>query len=381
MAWISCFDDLPPPNSPPTVSFESPSPIKAHTLEAVSVDIKAVDPDGDTLTYLWGAVDGVLSDASGNHAVWIAPNTAGTYTITVQVSDGINAPVEVNMEFVVSVELIVDDTVDTATDLVFLSDRLGPYAVYSLNAASMSVSLVAVLPGTPFGPATLSPDGTQVVYASILDGVQGMFITEVGSTGPADLVISHENISIPVWSPEGETIAFSSHENDWEIYTIAATARNAAIGQARNVTNSPNHEYQPSWSPDGNDLLYVEGQAIYVHASDGSGTPLRIPIDSGLPENPAMSPDARSIAFALETDSWDIYVIDVATENVVNLTASASNDTSPAWSPDGAQIAFTSNRTGDAEIFIMRSDDGSGASNLTQSPLSVDASPTWRYNQ
>ena len=57
------------------------------------------------------------------------------------------------------------------------------------------------------------------------------------------------------------------------------------------------------------------------------------------------------------------------------LTDNGISDGQPAWSPEGKRIAFTSDRAGDVEIFVMRS-DGSQVEQLTDSPDS-DLEPVW----
>jgi TolB protein len=60
---------------------------------------------------------------------------------------------------------------------------------------------------------------------------------------------------------------------------------------------------------------------------------------------------------------------------LARLTKSAGLDDYPAWSPDGSQIAFTSNRDGNLEIYTM-DPDGQNSRNQTQNPAS-DNFPSW----
>ena len=61
----------------------------------------------------------------------------------------------------------------------------------------------------------------------------------------------------------------------------------------------------------------------------------------------------------------------------INLTNDAADDSGPAWSPDGEMIAFTSDRTGDDEIWRMGA-DGTDPTNLTRSRNSQDIQPDWQ---
>ena len=69
------------------------------------------------------------------------------------------------------------------------------------------------------------------------------------------------------------------------------------------------------------------------------------------------------------------FTVDVADGRLTRLTNSPGDDRDPTWSPDGSQIAFSSVRDGNTEIYVMRA-DGTGLRRVTNDPAE-DVSPAW----
>ena len=82
------------------------------------------------------------------------------------------------------------------------------------------------------------------------------------------------------------------------------------------------------------------------------------------------------IAFSSDRDgNWEIYVMNADGTNPVNLTNHPEGDLAPAWSPDGTKIAFSSDRDGNSEIYEIDA-DGSNPVNLTNN-LAEDVFSSW----
>lgn len=71
--------------------------------------------------------------------------------------------------------------------------------------------------------------------------------------------------------------------------------------------------------------------------------------------NAAISPDGQTIAFCYQGDIWRVPAMG---GDAVPLTTNEAYDHSPVWSHDGKQIAFTSNRHGNADVFVMTASGG-----------------------
>ncbi|MBI1927230.1 sigma-70 family RNA polymerase sigma factor [Candidatus Poribacteria bacterium] len=99
------------------------------------------------------------------------------------------------------------------------------------------------------------------------------------------------------------------------------------------------------------------------------------PLKNLLPGAQAQLAEAK-IAFTSNRDgNWEVYVMDADGKNPINLTKHPAQDTNHSWSPDGQKIAFASERDGNFEIYVMNA-DGSNPVNLTKNPAG-DASPSW----
>lgn len=136
----------------------------------------------------------------------------------------------------------------------------------------------------------------------------------------------------------------------------------------------------PSLSQDTSFVVFenVCDNEIYM-IEVGESEPVRITNNRVQDTQPALSPDGARIAFVSDRDAdgdYEIFVMNVDGSAVSQLTNNTARDEQPAWAPDGERIAFISNRDGaNSEIYVMTV-DGSGQTRLTDN-IAIDESPDW----
>lgn len=242
-----------------------------------------------------------------------------------------------------------------------------------------------------------SPDGTKLLYSGWSTGItpngnpmaDDIWLIDLASPGaePVNLTQRQRDDKYAAWSPLGDKIVFTSYYRDDGIPQLFLMNPDGS-GQTR--LSERFAESYATWTPNAEFIMFVQStgnlNVVYMrdkysqykdgeHKFDRSTDEGRL----GSVSEPNLSLDGATLAYTrtINNNKTNIYIAPFVDrgKTVIALTDSGM-DHSPFWSPDGNWLVFTSERDGNAEIYIM-DQDGNHLTNLTIL-ASQDKDPAWQ---
>jgi Tol biopolymer transport system component/imidazolonepropionase-like amidohydrolase len=227
-------------------------------------------------------------------------------------------------------------------------------------------------------PNSLSLKGSSMTLfrtASSLTGAAALGLLLIGAAGDRSVTVSEgTNINLAL-SPDHKTIIMDLQETLWSL-PIAG-------GTAKRLTDPFLEPARPDWSPAGNLIAFQSFHTgtfhIFLMKPDGSGV-RQLTEGHADDRDPRFSPDGKQVAFSSDRafkGNYDIWVADVDTGKLTQWTSTPADEFEPTWSPDGTEIAYVSG-TGSIGIFIQSSRANGQAKTIVTAPPGAHLnSPSW----
>lgn len=203
-----------------------------------------------------------------------------------------------------------------------------------------------------------SPDGNKIYYTTYKNKNPDLYeINLVDKTSKP--VSSSRGINLPGGiSPDGGKMVLTlSRGQDPNIYLL-----NFISNRLKKLTHRSSIESSASFSPDGRFITFISDRSgnPQVHIMELRTGKIEKLTRFNWCDSPRWSPRGEWIVFAGRIDksdlNMDIFLVDITGLRIRRLTKDAGSNEDPSWSPDGRFIAFTSNRNGTRQIFVMDSD-------------------------
>jgi Tol biopolymer transport system component/serine/threonine protein kinase len=212
-----------------------------------------------------------------------------------------------------------------------------------------------------------TPDGLSLVAAwrggTWLTGAGSLWRVPVGGGASVPLPFGGNDASQPSISPRGNRLAFvETKPIDIDIWEVGIVGSPPTGRPPRKILSSSRMDSGQQYSPDGRKIAFESDRsgASEIWISDGDGAnALQMTRLGTAGGTPRWSPDGRRLAFdSVKEGQFDVYLLDVAGGAPSRLTPEASWDAVPSWSGDGRFVYFGSNRSGTFEVWKMPSAGG-----------------------
>ncbi|CAN5710787.1 amidohydrolase family protein [soil metagenome] len=269
--------------------------------------------------------------------------------------------------------------------IAFSSDTTGPYAIHVLDVATGAIKLWAQSKGQACEPCW-SPDGKRIAFAvdrariEVVDA-SGKSVTAATLTVSADRMNPTE-LHSPSFTPDGSDIVY---------HVLASGVSELRGSKGALVKGEDIFPFRPTWLPSG-DLVYAADGKIKRRGPGGAKTiefslavPVRKPSYAKKQRDydttkakpvvgigsPALSPDGKQVAFRALNDLW---IMPLGGKPVA-LIKDGFWKCDPAWSPDGASLAYSTDRAGSLDIWVR--DLATGADRQVTKHAGAAVSAAW----
>ena len=252
------------------------------------------------------------------------------------------------------------------------------------NPDGSDVREVAVIRGKQLHSVRWSPDGRYLVATVLIQG-------NYGSRDAIALIDMEKNKTEWIVSTFSPTAAIWSGQKNRIAYFVPETG--VALFQLRGASTLFVHDVVTGkrepvfWTQSAGEVMDIAGDGrIVMHSASLRENLREVTISNeNTPETsswltrgnscnrqPIYSPDGQRILFSSNmTGNLDLWEVSTATRGLRRITDDAAADWDPAYSPDGKYILWSSNRNGNFEVWIANS-DGSGSRQITQDGVDAE---------
>jgi TolB protein len=268
------------------------------------------------------------------------------------------------------------------TQIFYVSSRGGHKEIWAMDYDGANQHPVTTLGSISLSPH-ISPDGSRLAFSSFTGSAWEIRMFSFDLNRMVSFPRFGGTNTTPSWSPDGKRLAFSSSRSGHsELYVVDQSG-----GNLHRITDTRGPNVSPTWNrKTGSEIAWASkrGDVPQIFVMGADGTNAQQVTDQGYAISPAWSPNGQFLVFSWmrrygpgAPGSQDLYIMDVANKQWVQLTHDGGRNDFPSWSPDGRHIVFQSNRSGSLQIWTMLA-DGTDQKQLTTSGSNSEPDWSWK---
>ena len=257
---------------------------------------------------------------------------------------------------------------DGTTVAFVRGDRIGLNDIYVVSVSGGDVKRMTH-GGSGIRGLDWIVDGEGIVFSSIVKGPFSLWRVDVDDKSLNRMPVNVEWISNPSVALNAGALVLEAGRFELNIWRISLDDPEIPRHFDQPLIGSTRIDTQARYSPDGRTIAFISGRSglleVWTCSSDGSNPVQLTDLGASLVGNPRWSPDGRNIAFYTPMNEHSaIFVVDVRSGNVRNVTNAEFNDRVTSWSRDGRWLYFGSDRSGCWQVWKMAV-DGSTVAQVT----------------
>jgi Tol biopolymer transport system component/serine/threonine protein kinase len=324
-----------------------------QTVKDLQIDLKNLRKELELSAEIERSVAPVSGrpSSSGQSTAAIAHSTSSAEYIVTEIK-----------QHKLAMALILGAVIMVSAGVLYLFSRRSPLPK---QAALLNVTFTQLTDqaGPEYFPS-LSPDGKSFVYAGYAEGNWDIYFQRVGGKNPINLTKdSTADDTQPVFSPDGEHIAFRSDREGGGIFVMGATGES--------VKRLTDFGYNSAWSPDGKEIACADEGIIEPTSRVKAKSQLwAVNVGTGAKRlvtnidavQPNWSPHGYRIAYQGRRNGTqrDIFTIAADGGEPVEVTNDPATDWNAVWSPDGKYLYFVSDRGGSMNLWRVAIEEKTG---------------------
>ena len=251
-------------------------------------------------------------------------------------------------------------------EIAFVANVDGNWDLFSVDVDGSGLVRLTETPYDEKNPSW-SSDGTKIVYATS-DGHLNIVHTVTWESQRIAVDKDHRPKITPAFSPDEKEIAYAQFRPAQEGDDTDLMIFDTETKTSRRILDQYAIQMWPSWSPDGQRLVYGNMhcsadcgrliQELWI-ADPRGGWARQLLMTHSFCQQPVWCPNGTRIAFSSDkSGNYDIWVLSLQDWRLDRITMDERLDVNPAWSPDGKRLAFVSTRSGIMEIWIKDLENG-----------------------